>query len=604
MSSAAEQIKGRLGIVEVVGSYIKLEKSGASFKACCPFHNEKTPSFYVSSDRNSYYCFGCGAKGDIFTFVQEFEKVDFVGALKILADRAGIDLPSFKGEPKGEMDRLRNVLDEATQIYQNELLKNKDASSYLFQRGLIQKTIDDWRIGFAPNDWRFVFDRLVKKKISVDDIEKVGLIKWPDNAKANGQIDSKNKPYDRFRSRIIFPLFDPSSRVIGFSGRIFGLSENEGPKYLNSPETSLFNKSEVLYGYNKAKEGIRQWGYVILVEGQMDMLMCHQSGFTNTVATSGTSLTSGHLEKLSRMTNNMMLVYDSDKAGIKATLRAWTEALSFGLEVKIANLPAGDDPASVLQKDKDIFKEALKNSKNIIEYYLDILLTESQKEQDEVKRKDVLLKKIRDELLPYLGYIDSSISRSNYISKVSLKTGISEKDLQEDLAMVLKKVDIKSSDKSSDKISLGVNGHISGQVSISDKDILKDPVIRRITGLVQWLNTIDNKNLKSDEIIDRIKKVYADEYENLKNVFDDRNEELIFEAEAIFKGNTNMDREINDLLYSMEEKFIKDKLSKSMLELQLSEKVKNKKRSEELLGVCQELSTKLSDLNKKKSLST
>jgi DNA primase len=387
MSSAAQTIKERLGIADVIGAYIKIEKTGANYKARCPFHNEKTPSFFISPARNNYYCFGCGAKGDIFTFVEEFEKIDFLGALKILAEKAGVELAQFQHDRSkdSELDKLRAVLEVATVFYEEQLNKNpsaKFAHDYLLGRGLTEDTILTWRIGLASNEWRGLGDYLRSKNIGNTEMEKVGLIK-----------QTGTSVYDRFRERIMFPLFDSSGRVIGYSGRFikFPLAESstpttgqpgtsqsadenrEPPKYLNSPDGVLFNKSEILYGYHRAKEGIRKFGYAILVEGQLDMLMAHQAGFNNTVATSGTSLTALHLEKIKRLTDNTMIVYDADKAGLKASLRAWELALSLGMDVKIAALPKGEDPASLILSDKEKFKSCLKNAKHIIDFYLDIL---------------------------------------------------------------------------------------------------------------------------------------------------------------------------------------------------------------------------------------
>lgn len=607
MSSAAEQIKDRLGIAEVVGSYIKIEKSGANFKACCPFHNEKTPSFYVSTDRNTYYCFGCGAKGDIFTFVQEFEKVDFIGALKLLAEKAGVELAQYKDESKGEMDRLRGVLEMSTKFYQQNLEDNVDALQYLKKRGLTDSTIQDWKIGYALNDWRTCYDNLKAKKISDEDIEAVGLIKWPDPSSSHQGDNSKiRRPYDRFRARVMFPLFDPSSRVIGYSGRIFGVPDTDGPKYLNSPDTKLFNKSETLYGYHKAKEGIRQWKYVILVEGQMDLLMCHQNGFTNTVATSGTSLTTKHLEKLSKMTDNLMLVYDGDKAGVKATLRAWTEALSFDMVVKVAELPKGEDPADVLLKDKEIFKNSLKNSKNIIEYFTDMLIIESAGD------KSALSKKVRSELLQCLLYIESPILRSEYISKISLKTGIAEKDLQEETENLIKKNSTQMSanqSRKSDKQEFVPNANQQASANHIGHDahgvISKNDVnLRRFTGLVQWLRSKKDEE-KASHTLAKIENILTpEEFAELNKLIETVDEGLIFEAEVLFSGSGKLQHEIDIMIDLVEERFLKYKLSKAMSELHLAEKNHDKIKAENLLKICQELSLKLSELGRKRSESS
>jgi DNA primase len=611
MSSAAETIKERLGVVEVLESYIRLEKAGANYKARCPFHHEKTPSFFVSPARNSYYCFGCGAKGDIFTFVEEFEKVDFIGALKILAERAGIELAQFRDQSKGEHDRLRSILEMATKHFSQELMKNKKVSEYLVERGLTEKTIKDWRLGYAPNDWRKLHDFLASKKISDQDMETVGLIKRSE--KSDGTV------YDRFRARVIFPLFDPSSRVIGYSGRIFGVPDTEGPKYLNSPDTPLFNKSEVLYGYHKAKDGIREWKYTILVEGQMDLLMCHQNGYVNTVATSGTSLTDRHLDKLKKISDNLLLVYDADKAGQKATRRAWTGALRVGMDVKVAGLPKGEDPASLLLKDKEEFKKALKNSKNIIEHELDILIREYQLPETDTGKVDAggkvttekFKKAVQTEILPYLVAIDSAIQRSELLSKISLQTGIYIDDLQEELTKLL-----KDKDQILEKF-IGSNWQEKSNSAHSDEDtrdeialLKRDPVIKRIIGLVQWLHSI-GEQIKSGKkagawaeyIIQRIKDIVGElDFQVYDRAFQDTGQDLVFEAEILFQGSEKIDIEIEELLFGLEEKILKDELVKTMHELHIFETKKDKQKTQEFAKKCQEISEKLSRLHKKKEL--
>ena len=608
MSSSAETIKDRLGVVEVLGSYIKLEKSGSNYKARCPFHHEKTPSFFVSPDRNSYYCFGCQAKGDIFTFVQEFEKVDFVGALKLLAEKAGVELEQFRHENsnKSELDKLRNVLEISTKFYEGQLQKSPEVKAYLEARGFTEKTIKDWRIGFAPNEWRLAHDYLLTQKISEREMEAVGLIKHSDKEKElsveSGPLDreSKRSTYDRFRGRVMFPLFDPSSRVIGYSGRILGPDQENAPKYLNSPDTILFNKSDTLYGYNKAREGIRQWKYAVLVEGQVDLLMCHQNGFTNAVATSGTALTHSHLEKLKRLSDNIMLVYDADRAGLKATLRAWTSALALGMDVKVAALPQGEDPASLILKNKEDFKKALKNSKHIIEYYLDILSTEHS--ADSVKFK----KSVEVEVLPYVASIDSAIERSNFISKVSVQTGISESDVRIEVDKLIKnqatdqeKKEAKKELKVEYKNNTSANS-VTESVKNRGAEILTDITTRRIAALIAWfkfkgsIEQADNLLNKSLDILSENEKELFEEC--IKTLAD----ELIFEAEVLYAGSTKLNEESQDLLFGLEERSLKKKLGKTMTELQIAEHKKDKSKVEELAKVCQEISVKLSALHKGK----
>lgn len=587
MSSSAEQIKERLSVTDVIGSYIKVEKAGANFKARCPFHHEKTPSFFISPNRGSYYCFGCGMKGDIFSFVQEFEKVDFMGALKILAEKAGVEISQYDTKQKGEFDRMRSVMEEATKFFSKNFVANSSVQAYIKSRGLTEQTIKDWRIGFAKEDWRTLFEHLVAKRIDVNEIERVGLIKKGENSGY----------YDRFRSRIIFPLFDASGRVIAYSGRLFE-SENakknkqagdaEAPKYLNSPDTPLFNKSETLYGYHKAKDGIRKWGYAVLVEGQMDLLMSHQNGFTNTIATSGTSLTRQHLEKIKKMTDNLMIVYDADNAGLKATLRAWTSALALGMDVKIAALPAGEDPASLLLKNKELFKEALQKSKHIIDYYLDIVIKEGLTER-------ALWKQVETEVLPYVAAIDSSIDRAHFVSKINLKTGLSESSINDQLAKT-KPIDFSDENKSSenDKVEPDL-------LAISSASSLKDKAVERLVGLMLWKK---EKN-EDDEMVSGIKseiiRITSQNYfDKVFEQISERKDELIFQAEILYEGSKDIKEQINELLDNLEEDHLKSELAKSMGLLSQAEKKNEKNEALRLVNICKDISLKLSDLNNKR----
>ncbi len=637
MSSAAQTIKERLGIADVVGAYIKIEKTGANYKARCPFHNEKTPSFFISPARNNYYCFGCGAKGDIFTFVEEFEKIDFLGALKILAEKAGVELAQFQHDRSkdSELDKLRAVLEVATVFYEDQLNKNpsaKFAHDYLLGRGLTEDTILTWRIGLASNEWRSLGDYLRSKNIGNTEMEKVGLIK-----------QTGTSVYDRFRERIMFPLFDSSGRVIGYSGRFikFPVTESatssavqspgqtsgqagastsqntdenrEPPKYLNSPDGVLFNKSEILYGYHRAKEGIRKFGYAILVEGQLDMLMAHQAGFNNTVATSGTSLTALHLEKIKRLTDNTMIVYDADKAGLKASLRAWELALSLGMDVKIVALPKGEDPASLILSDKEKFKSCLKNAKHIIDFYLDILEREGLTGRE-------LWKAVEVEVLPYVLAIESSIDRAHFINRISIRTDIHEADLRAELERLMVKMRLTEKNGPQNGSSSGVGGAIghngdgqghAGNETTSDHSIIKGidelsdsdkKTLDRLIGLILWLK--DSSNLTKAGEVEKRAETFLDKYS--KNYFDERIStsptELSFEAEVLFAGSSKLDVDIEELLLEIEERALKQTLSVLMNNLNKMEKLQKREEAMEILKECQTISLKLSDVQRKKKL--
>lgn len=411
MSDAVQQIKDRLNIIDVVSAYVELTRAGKHMKARCPFHSEKTPSFNVSPERGMYHCYGCGAGGDMFTFIEAIEGVDFKGALKILAAKANVELVPVSPQKKSERDRLYAVLEDATLFYQAELKKSPDSLAYLEKRGVKEDTIEKWRIGFVPGppqaSWGVVKEHLLTKGYTEAEMLKAGLIKLSDKGK-----DS----YDVFRNRIMFALFDQSGRVVGFSGRTME-SGPDVPKYVNSPETELYKKSELLYGYDKAKQGIRQLDFSLIVEGQFDVVMSHQAGYSNTVAVSGTALTPEHVHLLERFSNRVVLALDSDKAGIAAVKRSADIMLKRGLDVKVALLVGGKDPADIVLKDPQEYKHLIGKSVHVIEFLLEVLLAQGLDER-------TLKLRAREEVLPYIVLLPNYIDQDHFEGKVAeaLKT--------------------------------------------------------------------------------------------------------------------------------------------------------------------------------------
>ena len=274
--TTVEEIKARIPVEDLVGSYVKLDRAGKSFKGKCPFHNEKTASFFVSPERGGYYCFGCGAKGDIFNFVEQFEGLDFKGALKVLADKAGVPLV-FDQKGESERDQLFRIMEDAAKFFEEQYAKSKEAQEYVNGRGIKTETREVFRVGWAPEGWNHLHDYLKKKGWSQTVMEKAGLIK--------GKEGSANNFYDRFRGRIMFPISDSSGRIVAFTGRILK-ADDKSAKYLNSPDTLLYDKSSILFGLDKAKTEIRRLNYTIMVEGQMDLIMSYQAGVKNIVAAS------------------------------------------------------------------------------------------------------------------------------------------------------------------------------------------------------------------------------------------------------------------------------------------------------------------------------
>ncbi len=567
MSSSVDQIKSRIDILSLISSYMKLDKAGASWKGRCPFHNEKTPSFFVSSDRGSYYCFGCGASGDIFTFVEEFEGLDFKGALKLLADRAGVTLevysPQMK-EAESEKEKLYRIMEETVKFFENNLKDFKPAQEYLKSRGLEDKTIKDFRIGYAILDWRKLYDFLKSKNFTDKEIELAGLAKKPE--------DKSKAMYDRFRGRVMFPISDSSGRIIAFSGRIL-VDDGKSAKYLNSPETPIFNKSSVLFGIDKAKDSIRRNDFSILVEGQMDLVLSHQAGFKNTVASSGTAMTDQTLSKenminnlglVCRLSKNIVLAYDADKAGLNASNRFTKIALSMGMDVKVADMKEGVDPADTISKEgKDAWRQVIRNSKHFIPFMLEKILKEASGDG----RKTGVL--IRERLLPFLNDLESAIERSHFLTLISNRSGVSEKALMEDLG----KVESELKDQKEET---------ENAIENMGKKLRKDPIERRLLGIAFWQESIKDRTIEPQLIFSKLEKV-KEVYLNIK-------EDLIYEAEAFYANSENLQKDVNEMLLSLEEEYLNEQLVSEMV------KLKNlKEKTEEI-----EILRKINEINKRK----
>lgn len=410
MQDTVSLIKDRLSILDVVGATVKLKKAGKSYIGLCPFHKEKTPSFHVSVERGSYHCFGCSEGGDIFTFVEKSEGLDFKGALKVLAEKAGVQIVDSRGngEDKDRLDKLRDAMRQASDYYQAALTPTSEAYAYALSRGLSKETIKEWQLGVAPDDWRKLFEHLSSKGFTVPELAAAGLIK-----EADGKPGTY---YDRFRARLIFPIRDIAGRVVAFTGR--ALKTEEPAKYLNSPETDVYHKSEILFGMDRAKDAIRTRGFAILVEGQMDLLHAHQAGFTNTIALSGTALTERHVSLMKRYSENLMFALDADTAGLAATWKSALLALGQGLKVKAVALPRGKDPADLIKEDAKEFTKRVAEAKPVPEFFL-ATLTEREKDPHR------LVLSVERIVLPLIAATPSPIERDHFVSHVARVLGLS-----------------------------------------------------------------------------------------------------------------------------------------------------------------------------------
>ena len=400
------EIKRRLSIVDIVSEYVQLKQAGNSMKGLSPFKSEKTPSFFVSPDKEVFYCFATQKGGDMFTFIQEVEGIEFKDALKLLADKAGVELQHNvgTGEKKKEIDRLLSILKEAQEFFVSNT--NQKTNDYLVKRGLSEQATKEFGIGISKNEWDALAKHLTTKGFDKKDIENTGLV-----------ISKDNKIFDRFKRRLMFPIHNQKGELVGYSGRQFENEDDGYGKYVNTPETMLYNKSELLYGLDKAKEYIRKFDYSIVVEGYFDVILSHQSGFKNTVAVCGTALTDGQIKLLKRYSDNVIMSFDGDDAGVKAILRNAKELLKFGMSVKVVDIHDTEDPADIILRDKNQWKEKIKDSLPIFKFICKIANSKEGTSKS---------KFISDEIIPFLVSINDDIVQELSIKEVAEELDMSK----------------------------------------------------------------------------------------------------------------------------------------------------------------------------------
>ena len=425
-----DQILDRCDIVEVISSYIPLKRAGRNYKALCPFHHEKTPSFIVNPEKGIFHCFGCAIGGNVFSFIMKYERLEFPEVVEMLAKKAGVALPErtvrdFE-ESSSLINRMYKIHEHATAYFQNILLSpsGKRSRDYLAKRGIRGETASKFRLGFAPDTWDSLLIYLKKKGFGEELIEKSGLIiPRPD----------KSGYYDRFRNRLIFPIFNQRDKIIAFAGRVL---DDSLPKYMNSPETQIYNKSRTLFGLNFAKKDIDEKDVAVVVEGYTDLLIPYQSGMKNIIASCGTALTPEHIRILKRHTKNVIMVYDSDKAGEMATLRGLDLLLAEDMYIQIAQLPRGFDPDSFVRKyGVEPFQELSRKPVTLFEYKLNILTSTHGTASVESKIK------IAGEMLKTISKVNNAILKSEYIKRLADSLDLNEDALRLEVKKVKKEYD-------------------------------------------------------------------------------------------------------------------------------------------------------------------
>ncbi|OGB74315.1 DNA primase [candidate division Kazan bacterium RBG_13_50_9] len=412
-----DEIKNKVDIIDLIGSFVPLKKAGRNYKGLCPFHSEKTPSFMVSQEKQIWHCFGCGKGGDIFGFLIEKEGISFSEALVQLAERAGVELKS-RPQDWGERNKLFAINELAAKFFERSLSDSKEgrqAMNYLVNRGINKETVATFRLGYAPSGWEYLSKLLLRRGYQVTDAERAGLAIKRDRGYS-----------DKFRHRLMFPIASVSGRVVGFTGRV--LDPQDQPKYLNSPETPIFNKGKVLYGLSVTKEDIQSANSAVLVEGQMDVLASYQAGIRNVVASSGTALTIDQLRSIRRYTETLILALDADSAGSEATKRAIELASAEDLDIKVALLGDFKDPDECIKAGVDQWRAVVQSAVPIVDFYISYSI--SKFGSDSVAAK----KKVAAEVLPVIAALDSPVEKDQYAKKLAEAIAVDVQSLYEAIA--------------------------------------------------------------------------------------------------------------------------------------------------------------------------
>jgi len=602
INSPIEEIKNRLDIVEVVGSYLKLTKTGANYRALCPFHSEKKPSFFVSPSRQLWRCFGCGLGGDIFAFIKQIEGVEFGDALRLLANRAGVELKQQDPQLKTERKRLYEICELATCFFERQLEASRvgqEVKKYLLDRKINEESIKRWRLGYAPNSWRGLSDFLVAKGYRREEVERAGLaIKSP----------KAGTYYDRFRGRIIFPVFDLNSQAVGFGGRIFEptrkqdqgeaipeeiavakeIEEQNIAKYINSPATLLYDKSRILYGLDKAKVAIRKKEVCLLVEGYTDVIMVFQAGYENVVATSGTALTPYHLRILKRYTENLMAAFDMDTAGNSATKRGTDLAQAAGFNIKVVVMPQEMDPADIVSRDPKEWERLVEAAKSILEFYFETTFSRFDPMTIEGK------KQIAKILLPVIKMIPNKIEQTYWLEELTKRLKVREEDLE----LEMKKTKVETITETKEEV-------VPPIVQKSRKQLLEERLLALVMHAPENLSLLDDKEVSCFsspcyQIFTHFKEAQAVKANsiNFPPELNDLANYLFLLAEAEDFNSLDVKEELQASLKEFKILLAKNRLDELSKQLKTAEAEDNKEKIEALFREFNLCSQSLSNLEK------
>ncbi len=581
MEDQVEEIKRKTDIVGVVGSYVALKKMGRHHKGLCPFHSEKTPSFMVNEEMGLYKCFGCGAGGDVIKFLMEIEGIEFREALERLAEKAGVKLISRRRDDGDARAKMLEVMDLAARYYHWLLMEGNAgaaAREYLKGRKINEKLMETFNLGFAMQSWEGVVNYLIKKKgYSEELLEKVGLV---------SRKSKEGGVYDKFRGRIMFPLQDAGGKVVGFTGRILpSLAKDDEPKYMNSPETALYHKSRMLYGFFQAKKAIREKKRVVLVEGQMDCISSFASGITETVAVGGTALTEDQIELLARLADKIYLSMDADEAGSVAIKRSVELAERRGMNIKVVQIEGGKDPDEIARKSPEKWRELVEKSVDVYEFIMD-----SAFKKFDVTKVDGV-KKITEEVVPFLAKIENDVVREVWAKRLADKIGVATKGVIGEIEKkIFGKQEIKMADDKKEEVAekriVKLARRLIGLLIMKQEAVkIVSPWFGGVSvagaegKLIAWL--LENReNQPVDELVKNIP-------EELREV---AGEAYMAEDSEEVPGQ----KEVEEAAVQLLREIIRDRKKELMEEMNLARRERNEEKEDEIFA-------KLNELNKKES---
>ncbi len=579
-----EYIKSRCNIVDIVGQVVELKKTGSNYKGCCPFHNEKTPSFVVSDSKQIYTCFGCGETGDIFQFVQKQYNLSFTEALERLATQCGIEYKKNKKSEDKQKYYDANVV--VAKYFVNNFWNTENSGrQYMLKRGIRPETLRKFGIGYADASWDSLYKFLKSKNIEEKVIEELGLVS-----------KSKGKTFDKFRNRVMFPIFDARGRVIGFGGRAIG---DDIPKYLNSPESIVFLKKNNLYGLNFAKKDVENENHIILVEGYMDVISLYQKGITNVSASLGTALTENQIKLIKRYTKNIILSYDSDEAGKKAALRGIDLIDEQDVKAKILTVSEGKDPDEFIQKNgREKFLELVKNSMPSVEYK--IYLEKQNINTDTFEGSIEFLNKVANILTPLkpieCDMYANKIAEEMNIAPSTIKKAVEENKNKENNNYQSRALGIKSSDSFIEKDNLDKSQDFKKitlenlKISALDKTIIKLILSGKCYFDKMWENI---KYIKSPFVIRILSKINENteihnwvDIKDLKDIFDEFDLKIIKKIDEDIYLGSNIDEILNDCVNKIKVKYLEERKKILLLKLSMADEEEN---NDSIFEISQEL---------------